>query len=307
MAKSGSSGGFRRPRQVVQAALALLALGAAGCGASPADTAAAPTPTLPRPVEPTATAPRVSPTATPTPRVCAAREGRVERTAYTSPLLNRAVPVRVALPPCYDEFEGPLPAVYLLHGLPFSESQWDLLGADEVAAARIAAGAWPPVVLVMPLQPEPLFTQTDGGPGSYEDEMLRGLLPFVEDHYRLDARPEARALVGISRGAVWSLSIGLRHPEVFSRVAGLSPALSLNRARPAYDPLALAAGAGPFPPHLYLAAGEDDWARWGTERLSQALDAAGVEHAWVLSPGGHDSDYWASMLEAVLDDLTAGW
>lgn len=226
---------------------------------------------------------------------------------YSSPLLAREVPVRVALPPCHENLAPDLPALYLLHGLPFDERQWDELGADELAAERIAEGAWPPFVLVMPLQPEPLFTQSDGGPGSYEDELLHGLLPFVEAAYGLDPRPQARALAGISRGGVWALAVGLRHPEVFGGVAGLSPALSVNRARPAYDPLAFAQAGGPFPPRIFLTAGERDWARWGTERLSRTLVQAGAEHAWILAPGGHDRELWAAVLEPVLGYLVEGW
>jgi enterochelin esterase-like enzyme len=151
--------------------------------------------------------------------------------------------------------------VVALHGKPFDEAHWDDLGLDEAAEAGIVAGEWSPLLLVMPHVPEPLFSQTDGGPGSYEQELLEGLLPAIGSRYPID---HARlAISGISRGGVWALEIGLRHPETFGIVASLSPALALNRARPQYDPLgrcrracswrrARAIGPGP-PPRIWQA------------------------------------------------------
>lgn len=187
------------------------------------------------------------------------------------------------------------------------ESQWEALGAVTLADSRIAVGAWPPFVMVMPRQPEPLFSSSDGGPGSYEDEMLTGLMPFIEGRYRVAPEAGGRALAGISRGGVWALEIGLRHPEAFDAVAALSPALVVNYARPEYDPLRLDLRPGETPAHIFLAAGEDDWARSATEQLSRGLTAAGVEHRLVILPGAHESGLWQAALEPMFAFLTAAW
>jgi enterochelin esterase family protein len=229
--------------------------------------------------------------------------GVVETSTYSSPLLGVEVPFRVYLPPCV---EGGMsyPTVYALHGKPFDESHWDDLGLDEVMDAGITGGVWPPQIIVMPYVPEPLFSETDGGPGSYEQELLEGLVPAVEARY--PASSDSRALAGISRGGVWALEIGLSHPEVFDAVAALSPALSVNRPRPEYDPLRLAEGAGPLPARIFLAAGEEDWAHALTEALARSLESGGASPALLIVPGGHEASVWQAAFLPMLDFLSSG-
>jgi enterochelin esterase-like enzyme len=221
-------------------------------------------------------------------------------------VLEDEIPFRVYLPPCYDPGHGAYPTLYALHGKPFDESHWDDLGLDEAAEAGIAAGDWPPFLIVMPYLPEPLFSNTDGGPGSYEQELLEGLIPFIEANYASDPSALSRWLAGISRGGVWALEAGLSHPEVFDGVAGLSPALAVNHARPQYDPLAIAAGAGPFPPRLFLSAGETDWARAATEALGGILEGAGAAVVLQIAPGGHERTAWEGALQPMLETLVGG-
>jgi enterochelin esterase-like enzyme len=216
------------------------------------------------------------------------------------------IPFRVYLPPCYEPGPGTYPTLYALHGKPFDESHWDDLGLDEVADSGITAGDWPPFLIVMPYVPEPLFSSTDGGPGSYEQELLEGLIPFVEANYASDPSATSRWLAGISRGGVWALEAGLSHPEVFGGVAALSPALAVNHSRPEYDPLVIASGTGPFPSRLFLSAGETDWARAATERLGGILEHAGISVSLEITPGGHELRAWEGALRPMLEALTSG-
>jgi len=247
-----------------------------------------------------------SPSASPTTAALCSSAGHVERGQYPAAVLEEEIPFRVYLPPCYDPGGGAYPTLYALHGKPFDESHWDDLGLDEVAEAGIAGGDWPPFLIVMPYVPEPLFSSTDGGPGSYEQELLEGLIPFIEAHYASGGEASSRWLAGISRGGVWALEAGLSHPEVFGGVAALSPALAVNRPRPRYDPLVIAAGTGPFPTRLFLSAGETDWARGGTERLDRTLEEAGAAVVLRIAPGGHERTVWEGALRPMLETLAGG-
>jgi S-formylglutathione hydrolase FrmB len=155
--------------------------------------------------------------------------------------------------------------------------------------------------MVMPQQPEPLYRGSDGGPGSYETELLQGLVPFIEANYRSD--PSARAIAGISRGGVWALEIALRNPLQFNALAALSPALAVNSARLPYDPFEIASTADQFPREILLLAGDDDWAEAETQRLSEVLSQAGVEHMLQISAGDHSDGTWAEVMEDVLGFL----
>ena len=287
-------------------AVTLLAL----CGCSPAAAPAVPT-SLPPQLAATATAtelpPAPSPSSTPTP-VCAEAAGRVVEDSYPATLVEGQVPFRIYLPPCAGETGERLPVLYLLHGYPFDESHWDTLGIDEMVEAWIGAEQAPRLALVMPLLPEPLFTgPKSGGPGSYEAELLQGLMPAVEAKYPVARSPQQRAIAGISRGGVWALEIGMRHPEVFASVAALSPALSVNYAAPQYDPLVLVGTAEQLPQAVYLAAGARDWARPKTEELSEKLQSRAVPVLLEIVPGGHDAGAWLAALPGLLTYVTSGW
>jgi enterochelin esterase-like enzyme len=216
--------------------------------------------------------------------------------------------VRVYLPACYDRVPDRYPVVILLHGWPFTESHWEDLGVVKVVDQGILEEGWHPFIMAMPLQPEPLFTHTDGGADSYEAELVQGLLPYVEKTFRTARDPAARAIAGISRGGVWALEIGFRNPQVFGEVAALSPALAVNYARPAYDPLEIAeSGSATLPARIFLGAGDVDWARQETLALGDALTASGGAPDLQIVSGDHVSATWQALMPAMFRYLTAPW
>jgi len=241
-----------------------------------------------------------TPEPSPTP-ACLEQRGLTEKITYRGAVVEGDVPVWVFLPPCYAQGDQHYPVLVGLHGYPYNESHWADLGLLAAAESGMVAGELPPMIIVLPRQPEPLYRGTSGGARSYEEELLEGLLPFVDSTFRTEARPESRTLAGISRGGVWSLEIGLRHPEVFGSVAGLSPALSLNAARGGmYDPLVIAQRADKLPARIYLMAGQDDWARDSTEELDGFLRSRGASLVLDIRPGGHADATWQPVMAEVL-------
>ncbi|HJX40744.1 MAG TPA: alpha/beta hydrolase-fold protein [Anaerolineales bacterium] len=234
--------------------------------------------------------------------------GRLEITSYHSRLLDEELPLLVYLPPGFGQAAQQLPVLYLLHGRGYDEWQWVDLGATRLATQAIRGGLWPGFAIVMPFQPEPLFSSSDGGERSYEAEFLEGLMPAVESRFNLVEHGSGRAIAGISRGGVWALEIAFRHPQEFSGVAALSPTLNLNFARPPYDPLWIVQQAGPLPGQIFLAAGDREQSiRASAEQLSQALEQQGVQHEFSVKPGTHAQELWTALLEPVLGFLVSGW
>lgn len=309
--KNRGAGAFVKPAR----ALAALATLLAACASAPATIRIAPTqapavyvaaPTSTA-IPPTLT-PRPSPTASPTAFVCDEAGGQIIETTYVGVIASGEIPLRVYLPPCYDKVGDSYPSLILLHGKPFTESHWDELGADEVVDVGIRLGSWPPFILIMPLQPEPLFSETDGGPGSYEAELMQGLLPYVEERFRTIRAPQARGIAGISRGGIWALEIGFRNPAAFGAVAALSPALAVNYTRPAYNPLEIARlGAAPLPARIFLGAGDIDWAQAKTVALAEALTAHGITPELEIVPGDHMSATWQALMPGMFKYLTSAW
>jgi enterochelin esterase-like enzyme len=215
---------------------------------------------------------------------------------------------RVYLPGCYEVFEGPYPTLYLIHGYPFDDSHWDRLGADETAAMGIRSGVYVPFLIVMPeCDTEGMFRDTSGGDYSVEGLIVNELVPHIDGTYRTWAAREGRAIGGISRGGVWSLEIGFRHPSTFSVVGAHSPALAVNYPHPLYDPLILATEPQVQDLRIYLDAGDVDWARYGTEELHQVLAEHGVAHEYVIGEGDHVDEYWSRMLPLYLAFYSADW
>jgi enterochelin esterase-like enzyme len=246
-----------------------------------------------------------SPTSTPG---CQTRYGQVEQAVYSSAVLNVEVPFLIYLPACYGQTDRLYPTLYLLHGYPMDESQWVELGIEKLVDEGIAAGVWPPFIMVMPRQPEPLFTHTDGGSGSYEEEMVEVLVPHIDETYRTDARPQTRAVAGISRGGVWALEIALRNPEVFNSVAALSPSLSLNAARPPYDPFVIVRDGDRLPQNIFISTGDrEPGFRVKIEAFNQALEEKGIDHLFVVGSGGHEVETWIAVMGDMLEFVIAGW
>ena len=285
----------------------LAALAAAACSAAPFPIDQVPGATLsPGPL--TATVHPTASTFAPEshPPACLSIEPQELERSYPGVAVAGEVPVLILLPPCYEEAQQAYPVLYFLHGKPMTEEQWRDLGLAELLRQGWQAARWPPFIAVAPRQPEPLFSSSDGGPGSYEEEFYEGLVPFIEASVAADTLPGRRAVSGISRGGVWALELALTHPEAIGTVAALSPSLAVNYPRPMYDPFRLAVDAGPLP-RMFLGAGVDDWARPATERLGQLLLDREAEVRLNLVAGGHEEATWLRLLPAALDFLTMPW
>jgi enterochelin esterase-like enzyme len=292
--------------------LLIVGLMLAGCskpqvdrsGQSPKATAA---PAATASIDPRPAALDPSPTPSPFPG-CTESEGRVERVAFTDPVqTSKMIPVNIYLPPCYPSSGLGYPVVYLLHGYPQDEQHWLDLGLLEVIEDQ-QAEEWPPFISVMPFQPEPYFTHTDGGPGSWEAVMLDGLVPYIDANYHTLDQASSRALLGISRGGVWALEIGLRNPQVFDTVGALSPALIVNHPRPSYDPARIVRDSDRFPPNLWLSTGDSEPTfRQGVVQFAAVLDQEGISYTYYEYPGKHEDAAWATALQPALAFVIAAW
>ena len=234
--------------------------------------------------------------------------GRIEERAYSSSVTGADEVYRIYLPPDYDDTARRYPVLYLLHGWPYDQSHWDNLGVDEAADVGIRSGSYPPFIIVMPrADPDGLYIHSAGGTGSFEDQMMTDLLPSVEAAYRVSMHREGRAIGGISRGGVWSLEIGFRHPDAFAIVGAHSPALEMNQAPEPFDPFSLLKEPEVEGLRIYLDAGDGDWALPAARALHEALEAEGIDHEYRIHSGAHADALWTAYLEEYLAFYTESW
>lgn len=241
-----------------------------------------------------------SPNPTETTEPCLNTNGKLVDDSYALPNVSDSAPFIVYLPPCYDLDERAYPVAFFLHGYPQNEDHWIRLGAIESYERLLSADQIDPMVLVFPFQPEPYFTQTDGGPGSLEDLLLDQLSNAVNERYRISPDPAEWALLGVSRGGVWALEIGLRHPERFNIVAALSPALAYNHPRRSFDPFEIARSAEELPDFLMISAGDRE-PQFSKEidRFVDILERSGIDFFYLQNEGRHEDKAWQSIMDQV--------
>ena len=144
---------------------------------------------------------------------------------------NQTRRVTIYLPPDYEKTTNRYPVVYYLHGFTWSDSLQIVRDHfDELLDKAIATGKIRPVIVVMPNQ----YTLYKGSwytnstlTGNWSDFTSKDLVEFVDKNYRTIADKSSRGITGHSMGGHGALKTAMLHPEVFSSVYGLSPAVLL--------------------------------------------------------------------------------
>jgi predicted alpha/beta superfamily hydrolase len=169
---------------------------------------------------------------------------RYEMYEFHSGILPDARDVAVYLPAQYfvDE-KRRFPVLYLHDGQNLFDGLTSFIPgktwrAHTTADDLAAAGEIEPVILVgvanTGLRRMAEYTPTrdfrrGGGEGSnYGRMLIEELKPFVDEAYRTRAGAEDTGLGGSSLGGLISLYLGLKYPEMFRRLAVMSPSLWWN-------------------------------------------------------------------------------
>ena len=129
----------------------------------------------------------------------------------------------VHLPPSYDAGEQAYPVVYALHG--FAADQWMMLDFVRVLDRMIRSGDALEMIVVMPDASNAYggsFYMRSPTIGDYETYISQELVAWVDNSYRSIAWPESRGITGCSMGGYGALRLGLRFPQVYGAVAGVS-------------------------------------------------------------------------------------
>src|ERR1700734_3268094 len=178
--------------------------------------------------------------------------------------------LRVWLPPGYDNAENVerhYPTLYLNDGQNLFESstafagvEW---GVDETADRQIRAGAVRPLIIVgldnmgkdrireyMPHRSmHPVILRVLGR--HYPDFLIKEVMPFMENTYRVATSPENTGLGGSSLGALIALYTAIARPGVVGRLLLESPSLWASNRQVIKESRAVTI----WPGKIFLAAG----------------------------------------------------
>lgn len=276
-----------------------------------------------------------------------ADDGKVlESREFKSTLLGRNVSYSVYLPAEYETSPTRrYPVVYLLHGMPFapvdSETDWLQQGsADRLVDAAITSGRLPPMILVMPDAKTTWYQNSADGKVRYENMLIDEFIPFIDRTFRTRQQRLFRSAVGLSMGGYGAMMLAMRHPELFSAAAALSPGIRteeemiatpdadyerffaplygaglqgearLNERWRTHSPLAMAKTlpvAQLRNTRWWIDIGDDDFLSQGSDALHTVFKQRQIPHEYRVRDGEHNWTYWRTGLVDALEFVAGSY
>lgn len=246
-------------------------------------------------------------------QVRAVPHGTVKPISYKSKSLGTDRKMVVYTPPGYETSSSRYPVLYLLHGAGSIETSWTERGkANVILDNLIADGKLQPLVVVMPFGYA--FQRAQGQRGDaaenkqqregFTRDFLEDVIPLVDSTLRVYADRDHRAIAGLSLGGAQSLAIGLTHLDLFSRIAGFSPALGAanNPASGGVDfdtVLADPSRVNTQLRFLWVSSGTEDTLFDSIQNFSTLLSKHKIEHILRVTGGAHTYEVWQRNLSDV--------
>ena len=232
------------------------------------------------------------------------QRGTVTHMWYDSALLGINRRLTVYTPYGYETSKKvKYPVLYLLHGAGGDEEAWSSMGrAAQILDNLIEKGLAKPMIVVMPngnpgqqaactlnLPVKNIDWRAPENQNIYVKSLCTEIVPFIEKNFRVIAKPESRAIAGLSMGGGHTISASLLYPEMFDYICPLSAAGS---ATPEQIATLKKAGIKLY----FLACGSADFLFQGSEKLHQTLNEQGLEHTYYVTDGGHTWYNWRNYL-----------
>ena len=191
--------------------------------------------------------------------------------------------------------------LYLLHGQTYTDDQWIRLGVVDTVDDLILSGESIPFIIVFP---DDRYWNLPPGPG-FGQRLVEDLIPYIDSTYRTVPDRNHRAIGGLSRGAGWSLRLGLGHWELFGSI-GLH-SLAVLQADASEIGSWLAEIPRPSRPRVFMDIGENDQGLSMARQVELQFNQFGLTHEWHLYSGAHREDYWRAHVEEYLRWYAEGW
>ena len=240
------------------------------------------------------------PTVTVTPSLCRTQPGRIEEGSLDS--LKPPQDFQIYLPPCYDETpDQRYPVLYLLHGQTYTDDQWIRLGAARVADELTISGESRPFIIVFP--DNRYWNQQSEL--EFGNRLVNDLIPYIDSTYRTLPDRNHRAIGGMSRGAGWSLRIGLTQWKLFGAI-GLHSLAVLQKDGSKINGWVEAIPASSRP-QIFMDIGDADQELASAQRVESLFSEAGILHEWHLYGGAHTEDYWSAHIEEYMSWYAGQW
>ncbi len=213
-----------------------------------------------------------------------------------------------------------LPVLYLLHGLSDDHSIW----MRRTSIERYAASY--PLAIVMPDGGRSFYTDMKYG-AKYWTFLSEELPEIVQSLFPVSRRREDTFAAGLSMGGYGALKLGLRCPEKFAAVAGMSSVTdyfaflhmlaerdenakaealrffgTLDSIPENEDLFALAeqAAKNPLCPKVFQCCGTEDFLYDMNIRFRDKMSSLPVDYTYHEAPGVHSWEFWDFWIQEIL-------
>lgn len=229
--------------------------------------------------------------------------GSIDTITYASSTVGTNRRALVYTPPGYDQTKR-YPVLYLLHGIGGDEKEWFNQGRPHVILDNLyAQNKLTPMIVVLP---NGRAMKDDRAVGNiydrervqafatFEQDLLKDLIPYIEKYYPVIADREHRAIAGLSMGGGQSLNFGLGNLDVFAWVGGFSSAPNTKQPADLLPQPETAAGKIKL---LWISCGDKDGLLNVSQRTHDYLSQHNVPHIFQVIPNGyHDFKIWKQNL-----------
>jgi enterochelin esterase-like enzyme len=249
--------------------------------------------------------------------------GTVSAVWYPSPVLKAERRLLVYTPPGYEGTTARYPTMYLFHGGSADEEAWNMLGVFNVIMDNlIAQGKAKPMIVVLPnaywneaavldvgkVRGQPSAPGVSGGASQNyeqaEEDIVKGIIPFMEKRFRPLTGRETRAIAGLSMGGGIAINVGLKRLDVFASVGEFSSgmfggvggyaAYDIDKISPGF--LNDSGATNKKLKLLYFSCGAEDPRMPFQTKAADDLRARGIKLTFKSFPGAHDWRVWRSSL-----------
>lgn len=233
----------------------------------------------------------------------AGKHGNLRKVWYNSPTIGTTRRMYVYTPYGYETGSESYPVLYLLHGAGGDEDAWTTMGRavqilDNLIEKKLAV----PMICVMPngnpgqeaartsMLPEKVIDRnTPGFANLYVNSIVKDVIPYIEKNFRVIAKPESRAISGLSMGGAHTISLANEYPGLFSYICPLS--MGIRNNQDGID--AKLQGVKKAGYKLYwVGCGNEDFVYEMAKTLDATLTKNGLEHTFYVNGGGHTWSNW---------------
>jgi enterochelin esterase-like enzyme len=229
-------------------------------------------------------------------------QGSIDTITYNSKTVGNKRKALVYTPPGYSK-DMKYPVLYLLHGIGGDEKEWLNGGQPQVILDNLyAEKKVEPMIVVMPngrAMKDDRATGNIMDPdkveafATFEKDLLRDLIPYIEKNYPVIKDSEHRAIAGLSMGGGQSLNFGLGNLEKFAWVGGFSSAPNTKKPEELVpDP----EDARKKLKLLWISCGDKDGLLTYSKRTHDYLKTNNVPHLYYVDHGYHDFKVWKNSL-----------